>query len=213
MRSNVVFKGSKNGLQLIIDDNANFDEIFQQLKAKLESASDFFAKGSAPVQVPFAKNRFTFEQKTELVTLFNNYGLTWHEDNDDQKMEDQGLGSNSTLAAGEQNHTLIIGKTIRNGQEIVNRGTVVVMGDINPGAKVIAGEDIIVHGTCRGVAHAGAFGNMNAKITADRLLATQIRIAGLISRAPDNIDMPECPETARIVDGIVIIEPADRRII
>ncbi|MDD4601201.1 Septum site-determining protein MinC [bioreactor metagenome] len=206
MSSNIVFKGSKNGLQLIIDDNVDFDSVLEQLKLKLASASEFFTNGSAQIQVPAANSRFTPEQQTELITLFSHYGLTWLKDNNTGHQE--GPVFDESQAVDEQDHPLIISKTVRNGQEIVHQGTIVVQGDINPGAKVIAGGDILVHGTCRGVAHAGAFGNMNATITADRLLATQIRIAGLIARAPDNLDIPECVETARIVDGAVIIEPA-----
>lgn len=207
MRSNVVFKGSKNGLQLIIDDSADFESVIEQLRLKLESASDFFASGNALVHVPAAKRRLTSEQQKELITLFNNYGLTWQEDVDNEQPA-QGSTQETPAAEDETDQTLIFNRTVRNGQEVVHRGTVIVMGDVNPGAKVIAGGDIVVHGTCRGIAHAGAFGNTSATITADRLIASQIRIANLISRAPDNLDIPDYIETARIKDGVVIIEPA-----
>lgn len=207
MRSSVVFKGSKNGLQLIIDDNADFEAIFNQLKLKLESAGQFFASSNAVIKVPSAKKKLTLEQQKELITLFNNYGLTFQEETGNETAVPE-LCQEDTSVENDQASTLIINKTVRNGQEIIYRGSIVIMGDINPGAKVIAGGDIVVHGTCRGVAHAGAFGNTNATITAGRLLASQIRIANLISRAPDNLDMPECVEMARIKDGVVIIEPA-----
>ncbi|MGI6092116.1 MAG: septum site-determining protein MinC [Veillonellaceae bacterium] len=207
MRSNVVFKGSKNGLQLIIDDSADFESVIEQLRLKLESASAFFASGNALVHVPAAKHRLTSEQQKELITLFNNYGLTWQEDIDNASPAVDSSPENQAEEA-EADQTLIFNRTVRNGQEVVHRGTVIVMGDVNPGAKVIAGGDIIIHGTCRGIAHAGALGNISATITADRLIASQIRIAHLISRAPDNLDIPECIETARIKDGVVIIEPA-----
>lgn len=207
MGSNVTFKGSRQGLQLIIDDSAEFEVILAQLKLKLQSAGAFFSNSSALVQIPDAKHRFTDEQQVSLISLFNNYGLKWQDDVVDEKPEQVSF-KETEPSVDESFDTLIINKTVRNGQEIIHSGSVVVMGDVNPGAKVIAGGDIIVHGTCRGVAHAGALGNTNATITADKLLASQIRIASLISRAPDNIDIPEGAETARIEDGVVIIEPA-----
>jgi septum site-determining protein MinC len=104
---------------------------------------------------------------------------------------------------------LVIARTLRGGQEVVHNGSVVIFGDVNPGAEVIAGGDIIIHGACRGVAHAGAYGNTEATITANTLVASQLRIAGMIARAPDDLDKPEYKETARIKSGIVIIEPAN----
>lgn len=209
MDSSVVFKGRRQGLQLIIDESAEFETVLAQLKLKLQSAGDFFVNSSASVQIPDAKRRFTDEQQKSLITLFENYGLTLQHDENDNTSE-LAEAECSELPADE-NDDLIISKTVRSGQEIVHNGSVVIMGDVNPGAKVIAGGDIIVHGACRGVAHAGALGDTNATITADRLIASQIRIAGLISRSPDNVVAPEWAETARIKDGVVIIEPANRR--
>lgn len=115
------------------------------------------------------------------------------------------------LAGGRHEiQALVINKTLRSGQKVVHDGSVVVIGDVNPGAEVIAGEDIIVLGSCRGIAHAGASGNKAATITACKLLAAQLRIAGLIARSPDDLDQPAYAETARVHDGVVVIEPANR---
>lgn len=105
---------------------------------------------------------------------------------------------------------LVVPRTLRGGQKVVHDGSVVVIGDVNAGAQVVAGEDIIILGACRGMAHAGAHGNEAATITAGRLVASQLRIAGLIARAPDDLDKPAYIETARIKDGTVVIEPANR---
>lgn len=203
MRDSVVFKGSKNGLQLVIDTEIDFEIIISQLKSKLEAAGEFFANGNAAVQVPSAKDMQP-EQRENLVALFDEYGLVWQE----VQECDCDIITDNEKQTDEESNTLIISKTVRSGQEVVHSSSVVIMGDINPGAKVIAGGDIVVNGTCRGVAHAGAFGDETATITASRLLASQIRIASLISRSPDKLDIPEYAETARIRDGVVVIEPA-----
>ncbi len=209
MQNNVVFKGGKNGLRLVINKSVDFADIFEQLKSKLEAAGDFFAKTTAEVYVPSAASLFTSEQQKQIMNLFKQYGLVWRDEPSPEQQQKQ-----QTDNAGDENCTLIINRTLRNGQEIIHGGTVVVMGDVNPGAKIIAGGDIIIHGTCRGVAHAGALGNTDATITAGRLLAPQLRIATLIARAPDKLDEPQHMETARIKDGMVLIEPAnkDRRV-
>lgn len=109
-------------------------------------------------------------------------------------------------AKGEAN-TLLVKRTIRSGQSIRFDGNVVVLGDANPGSEIVAAGDIIVMGSLRGMAHAGATGNRRAVVAALRLLPTQLRIADLISRAPDGKQaVPSAPEIARIKNDMVLIE-------
>ncbi|SHI43498.1 septum site-determining protein MinC [Propionispora hippei] len=205
MQEDVIFKGSKTGLQLLLNESADFGEIMQQLRRKLESAAKFFSNG-AVVNISSAVRILTPEQQGQLTELFTSHGLSW-------SIAETALcvGGDTALAETTQASVpeeLVIKKTLRNGQEIVYSGDIIVFGDINPGAQLIAGGDIIIYGTCRGVVHAGAYGDEQATITANKLMASQIRIAGLIARAPDHIDYPEYVETARVKDGAVIIEPA-----
>jgi len=103
--------------------------------------------------------------------------------------------------------TLLIHKTLRSGQSVKHSGNVVVLGDVNPGAEIIAGGHVIVVGSVRGVIHAGATGNQVATITAFHLNPAQLRIGNLISFAPDgDRPCPDNPETARINRGSLIIE-------
>ena len=67
--------------------------------------------------------------------------------------------------------------SIRSGQKIEFEGSLVIIGDVNAGAEVIAGENIVVLGNLRGLAHAGAKGNKDAVIEASEIDAVQIRIA------------------------------------
>ncbi|MGI6712190.1 MAG: septum site-determining protein MinC [Bacillota bacterium] len=104
-------------------------------------------------------------------------------------------------------NTLLIQKTVRSGQSIKHSGNVVILGDVNPGAEIIAGGHIIVMGVVRGIVHAGAFGEEKATVTAFALNPTQIRISGKITRPPDeDYSKTDEPETARIKDGVIVIE-------
>lgn len=103
--------------------------------------------------------------------------------------------------------TVLVKRTLRSGQSIHYHGNVVVLGDVNPGAEIVAGGNVVVMGSLRGVVHAGAVGNADAVVTAFRLLPTQLRIADQITRSPDGIyPDPGMAETAKIVDGIVVIQ-------
>jgi septum site-determining protein MinC len=111
-------------------------------------------------------------------------------------------GSDSTEV-----EALMIRRTIRSGQVIRYEGHIVVYGDVNPGAEIIAGGDIFVWGKLRGVVHAGALGNDNAFVSALYLAPTQLRIGGHIARAPDEKKRKTInAETARVRDGKIIVE-------
>ena len=79
--------------------------------------------------------------------------------------------------------------SLRSGQKIEEDGSIVIIGDVNSGAEVVAADNIVVLGTLRGLAHAGAKGNTKAIIAAGKLDTVQIRIANIVKE----IDRDEEP--------------------
>jgi septum site-determining protein MinC len=98
-----------------------------------------------------------------------------------------------------------IQRTMRSGNSIQHPGHVVVLGDVNPGAEIIAGGNVIVWGRLRGVVHAGAAGDESAVVCALDLAPAQLRIAGQIALSPERKGDPK-PEVARIRDGQLVAE-------
>src|SRR6202171_6679273 len=96
--------------------------------------------------------------------------------------------------------------TLRGGQALHNLGNLVVIGDVNPGAELIASGDIVVFGSLRGVAHAGAQGDRAARVVALELAPTQLRIATLIA-VSDPGSKPRGPEHASIADERIVVVP------
>ena len=70
--------------------------------------------------------------------------------------------------------------SLRSGQKVEFEGSLVILGDVNAGAEVIAGENIVVLGELRGLAHAGAKGNKKAIIATNEIDCPQIRIANIV---------------------------------
>lgn len=103
---------------------------------------------------------------------------------------------------------LFVRKTLRNGQKVHFAGDITIVGDVNPGAEVLASGNIAVFGALRGVAHAGAEGERTAVVIALALNPTQLRIADCIARAPEkHAGNPGFPELARITDSAIMVEP------
>lgn len=93
-------------------------------------------------------------------------------------------------------------RTLRSGHKIKFPGHVVILGDVNPGAEIVAGGNIIVWGKLRGLVHAGAAGNQASVVCALDLAPTQLRIAEKISISPTKKGKTG-PEIAQLVDGQV----------
>ncbi len=125
----------------------------------------------------------------------------------DAKVEVDKNGAVVTVALPQ---VLYIKQTLRSGQVVSHKGDLVIVGDVNPGAEILAEGDITVWGSLRGIAHAGIGGNTEAEIRALNLQPIQIRIAHAIARAPDRPRITYAngtgPEIARIVDGKIRIQ-------
>lgn len=91
--------------------------------------------------------------------------------------------------------TLYIHRTLRSGQSISSEGNIVIIGDVNPGAEIIAKGDITVWGILGGIAHAGSDGNTYSRIRALKLNAIQIRIGNVFARRPDTVNTPYVQKT------------------
>ncbi len=104
-------------------------------------------------------------------------------------------------------NTTLIRQNLRSGQNFYTRGNVVILGDVNPGAEVVAGGSILVVGALRGMAHAGRFGDEQKIVAALKMQPIQIRIAEHITRPPDGEREERLsPEIAKIKNNRVIIE-------
>ena len=98
--------------------------------------------------------------------------------------------------------------TLRSGEHLQSEGSVLLLGDVNPGAQVSAAGHVLVWGRLRGVAHAGCHGDGQARITALQLRPLQLRIAGAVARCPEEAPAAGQAEEARLVDGQIRIDPA-----
>ncbi len=202
----VDFKGTRQGLLILLDGQEDFKVIKKRLKEKFETSRDFFTRSEVIVDI--GDRVLTNEETRELARLIREEcGLRCRRIGDKivDDVEDEEEGANQPEKELE---TLLIKRTIRSGQRLYHDGNIVILGDVNPGAEVVATGDIIIIGTFRGVAHAGAGGNEDAIIVATSLRPTQIRIADFITRAPDDerYGAANLTEIARIKGGYVVIE-------
>lgn len=113
-------------------------------------------------------------------------------------------------AAGDQ--AILVRRILRSGQSIQHPGHVIVMGDVNPGAEIVAGGDVVVWGRLRGNVHAGHPGNDDAIVCALVLAPVLLRIGNHVARSPgredsESYEQSVVPETAFVYNGQIVAEP------
>ena len=228
----ISIKGFRDGLLVTLSDGS-YGDVLQQLDAELQLKQDFLqgsritlAVGNRPlrreqlaeIQDTFARHRLilwtvladreiTKSAARELELAIRLPGSQTDLDgNNLNTLVDSEQYIASAQAHGEQGG-LLLKETIRSGRSIYHEGHVVIVGDVNPGAEIIAAGDVLVWGRLRGLVHAGALGEETAVICALDLNPTQLRIADQIAIPPDTRQRKPTPEQAVIRDGQIIAEP------
>ena len=105
---------------------------------------------------------------------------------------------------------ILIHRTLRSGVRVIYQGSVLVIGDVNPGSEIIAAGSVVVWGRLRGVVHAGAEGDEKAVVCALDLAPMQLRIARLVAVPPKRKGKPQ-PEIVHILNNQVVAEPWEFR--
>lgn len=121
--------------------------------------------------------------------------------------DDESYLAAATVQATE-GPALFLKSTVRNGQRIEYDGHIIVQGDVNRGAELVATGNIFVMGTLRGKAHAGSAGNEEASVTALELIPQQLRIAAALAIPPEGDNALPMPEIAAVgTSGEIVISP------
>ncbi|MCI8587176.1 MAG: hypothetical protein HFJ49_01020 [Clostridia bacterium] len=167
----------KNENVIKLEENAQLEEILKELEPKLVELKKLYKDEKTPIKVVGkALKKGEIDSIQNMIKNYIDVDIVF-----DISKE---LGLSSIVKPfskeTEISETRYYRGSLRSGQKIEVEGSIVIFGDVNSGAEVMATENIIVLGTLRGLAHAGARGNMQAIIAANTLDAVQLRIANII---------------------------------
>lgn len=230
MADSVSIKGTREGLTITFGDG-EFPALLESLDQHLTTRGAFFRGGRVALQVEDrAINQKELSQLQALLsghdmilrTVVSRNGVT-QEASDalglrliapeaDPETETQETPQpepqRSTSRQREESKGILIRRMVRSGQIVRHTGHVVVIGDVNAGATITAGGDIVVWGGLYGIAHAGSMGNTSAVICALEMSPLQLRIADFIARPEENPpDKNPYPEIALARDDRIVVEP------
>ena len=189
MLNNIKISQTTNEIILNVNVIAEINEILEELQLKLPRLRDFYQTSTIPMRVT---GRLFTENEIKKVKAAINAEIPVEIKFDD--ISDL-LGLHAIKRTFEVDtdisETKFIQNSLRSGHREEYPGSIVVCGDVNFGAEVVAGGNIMILGALRGVAHAGANGNTMALISANNIDVTQIRIANLVREVGEKVD--KCP--------------------
>ncbi len=203
MRNCVSINLRKNEIVIKINDNAEQKDIVDSLKKKLPELKKMYKNEKTPITVTgkILKNK----EIDEIQDLIK-HNIDVEIDFDMPKS--LGLSSitrtfNKEIAISE---TKFHRGSLRSGQKMETEGSLVILGDVNSGAEVMASDNIVVLGALRGLAHAGAKGNKQAIISAGVLDTVQIRIANVIKEIDRDEEPLHKQAYVSVINDEIVIE-------
>ncbi|MFP3896857.1 MAG: septum site-determining protein MinC [Anaerolineales bacterium] len=228
MTDSVSIKGTREGLTITFGDG-EFANLLERLDQHLATRGAFFRGGRVALQVgDQAIDQKQLGQIQELLsgygmilrTVVSGSGVTQEASNamglrliapesDQERVREKPSPAPQRSMSRQRGESrgILIKRMVRSGQVVRHTGHIVIIGDVNAGATIAAGGDIVIWGRLYGIAHAGCMGDTSAIICALEMSPLQLRIADFIARPEENPpNKTPYPEIARAHDGRIVVE-------
>ena len=215
MDNSVIIKGNNHGITVILDSKMEYSKLKDRVAQKFKDSSKFL--GAAPVVLGFEGRPLLPEQEKELLDIITescDLRVVCLVDTNEarDKQYEKTLNERLMELAGASG-TFYKGN-LRSGQAVTFETSVVILGDVNPGASVTSTGNVIVLGALKGQVFAGAGGNEKAFVFAIDMAPVMIRIAGYLARSCDKTDKEEMMkmQIAFLENGQVCLESLNKRV-
>nr|WP_330422560.1 septum site-determining protein MinC [Lachnospira eligens] len=202
MDNSVIIKGSNSGITVFLDNEMAFEDLLESVSEKFKSASKFF--NNANMAISFDGRLLSAEEEKRILDVISdvselNIVCVLDENNNMKEIYEDAVKKAiasvdisepvvqpvSDMESDSKTACMFYKGTLRSGQVFEADGSVVVLGDVNPGGKVVAKGSVIVLGSLKGNIFAGVDGNENAFVVALEMSPMQIKIGEIIARSSD----------------------------
>ena len=222
MSQSVILKSNRYGINLILDNNISFAELKKAVLDKFKESEKFFKNAS--IAISFEGRILSGEEELELLDLIaenTSIHVVCVVDHDELREQLYKEKIDSYYNNVADNTGEFYKGTLRSGQVLKCDSSIVIIGDVNPGAKIIARGNIVIIGALKGNAYAGAAGDESCFVTALTMEPVQIKIGNIIGRSADkgpweairNRKRTMEPQMAMVSDGNILIEPITRELL
>lgn len=222
MSQPVILKSNRYGINLILDDSISFAELERAVLEKFKESEKFFKNAS--IAISFEGRTLSKEEELALLDLIAKYTsihVVCVVDHDEVREQLYKNKIDTYYNEVADNTGEFYKGTLRSGQVLKCDSSIVIIGDVNPGAKIIARGNIVIIGALKGNAYAGAAGDESCFVTALTMDPVQIKIGNVIGRSADKGPWEAIrsrkrafePQMAIVCDGNILIEPITRELL
>ena len=229
MEQQVILKSNRYGINLILNENLPFEELLDAIILKFHESDKFFKNAS--IAITFSGRHLSTEEEIRIIdaiTEQTSIHIICVLDSDEQKELDTQAQIEEFLRRQEESTGQFYKGTLRSGQSLESDASVVVVGDVNPGASVCAKGNVVVLGCAKGYLSAGCDGDDHAFVAALDMQPMQIRIGKHIARSADgepekkkklfgrsknNDNQPMEAQIAFVEDENIYIEPISKALL
>ena len=218
----VTIRSSRYGMDIQLDPDVPFLELTEALNRKFSDSSKFF-KG-ARMAVSFSGRTLSRTEEARILKIISDTTdievVCIIEKNEKNELMYKSVVE-QTLSNIQKKEGQFYRGTLRRRQILESDSSIVILGDVNPGARVVSKGNVIVLGTLKGNVYVGASGNESAFVAALSMDPMQIRIGDVIARSSDSQPArslrkkkPEdTPKIAFVEDGNIYIEPITKEVL
>ena len=212
----VVIKSNKYGITLFLDKDTEFSELLKDIGEKFKASSKFFK--DAQMAIAFEGRILSQEEQMDVIRVIQeSSGLEILCILEQDALKEAYM--KRVLEERQQQQASSDGRfyqgTLRSGQVLESETSIIILGDVNPGATVVSKGNVVVLGALKGTIHAGATGNEASFVAALNMNPMQIRIADCIARSADGPSMKNVtgPMIAYTENGNIYMEPLTKEVI
>lgn len=211
--NSVIIKCNKYGLIVILDEKRPFEELLKDIEDKFKESAKFFKNARMAMTIR-GRTLDHIQEKKVVETIVNSCGIhilcVVDEDEESEVRFKQAVDTAEKEKAAADGG--FYRGTLRAGQVLETEHSVVILGDVNPGANVVSKGNIVVLGSLRGTAYAGATGDRGCFVAALVMKPIQVRIADKMARSAitKKVDIAEYkmdPKIAYVKDEHIYVKP------
>lgn len=215
MKNSVIIKSNKYGIVVILDNQLSYNELLKDITVKFRESSKFFK--DATMAITFEGRRLSDEEEREILDIISENTNLNVICIDQDKIREQYFKKTLDEKLNEisSNEGQFYKGTLRSGQVLESETSIIVLGDVNPGAKVISKGNVVVLGALKGTVYAGGAGNSASFVVALSMEPMQIRIGDIIARSSDKPakNLKQDPKIAFVEDNNIYIESITKNVI
>ena len=221
MKNPVIIKSFQNGLSIYLDDEISFAELIEEIAFKFRESAHFFKDAS--MVVSFEGRELSDQEERQIVNTITansklNVVCIMGKNEETNKNYVKALQKLSYHQQVMENAGQFYKGTLKDGQTLETENSVIVLGDVYPGASIISNKDIVILGGLYGQAYAGGGGDDGHFVVALEMSPEKLKIGDFKYKSSEkqskwSIKPKIQPKIAFVRDGRVIIEPITKELL